>query len=278
MATVIIPAHNEQAVIADTLSSLLTDLPDSVQVVVACNGCTDHTAQAARSVSPRVEVIEIDERSKAAGINAGEAIAGSFPRLVQDADVQLSGRSIALIVDALSASGALMAEPRPRFDLAGSSYPVRAFYRVWLALHGGRPGDIGSGAYGLSEVGRSRFGEYPRIIGDDAYVRAHFHDDEITYASDAVSRIQAPRSTAGLVRIKTRSRLGQWELNDVFPELWGGKRSRTESLLSKASRIPPRVWLDVPTYLGLQVWIRLRAARLYRDFEAYEWERDDRPR
>ena len=277
MATVIIPAHNEQTVIAGTLDHLLQDLDDDpVQVIVVCNGCTDLTAELAREFAPLVEVLELAEPSKTAAINAGESIARSFPHVILDADVALSAESLKAIIDALAAPGALAAEPRPVFDTARSSYPVQAFYRVWLALHGGRPGDIGSGAYAMSETGRSRFGMFPEIIGDDAYARAHFEHDEIIDVTDSESLVRAPRTTRDLVRIKTRSRLGQWELARKYPELWQEKRARTEPLLFKAGGISPRIWLDVPLYLVIQVWIRSRAAALYRNFDDYQWERDDR--
>jgi predicted RNA-binding Zn ribbon-like protein len=275
MATVIVPAYNEQAVIAQTLEELLRGLDsDRVQVVVVCNGCTDKTADRARQFSPPVEVLEIETQSKTAAINAGERVSRGFPHIIQDADVVVSGRAMAAVIGALQAPGALVAEPRPVLRTSESSYPVRAFYRVWVALHGGEPGDVGSGVYGLSEEGRRRFGEFPELIADDAYARAHFASEEIIDVEEARSLVLAPRSVRDLVRIKTRSRLGQRELATVHAELWQRKQASSVSLSTKAARLPAQAWVEVPLYLALQFWIRLRAAEKFRRFESYEWERD----
>lgn len=276
MATVIIPAHNEEVVIVSTLTELLSDgAAESVDVIVVCNGCTDRTVDFAEGFAPRVEVIELDEASKTAAINAGELAAASYPHIVMDADVEMSGSSIATLVGVLDA-GALAAEPAPEFETEHSSYPVRAFYRTWLALHGDRPGDIGPGVYALSEAGRKRFGPFPSVIGDDAYVRAHFAPEEIVVAGDARSRVRAPRTVTGLVRVKSRSRLGQLELARDFPGLWTRKRSSTASMRTKIRALPLRRWVDLPLYVVLAAWVRTRARVMFGSLDEYTWERDER--
>ena len=55
MTQVIIPAHNEAAVIARCLDTLLEPpRPDRLDVVVVANGCTDDTADRARAFGPPV--------------------------------------------------------------------------------------------------------------------------------------------------------------------------------------------------------------------------------
>jgi GT2 family glycosyltransferase len=277
MATIIIPAHNEESVLDETLAALVgSGEAPPFRVVVVCNGCTDGTAGIARRHADRVDVIETSEASKTKAINVGESTADSYPRIVQDADVVLSGESAAQLVRALQAPGALLVEPRPLFETSRSPYPVRAFYRVWLALHGGAPGDIGGGVYGLTEEARSRFGAFPDVIADDAFVRAHFAPDEVTSAEGSTVIVRAPATTAGLVKIKTRSRLGQWEISRRYPQLWMDKRSSTPAITSKARRLPPRLWLDAPIYGALQIAIRLRAASMALRSGPYAWERDRR--
>ena len=59
MISVIIPAHNEAALLGDTLNHLLKDTaPGTLEIVVACNGCTDNTAKIARAFEPSVRVVE----------------------------------------------------------------------------------------------------------------------------------------------------------------------------------------------------------------------------
>ena len=64
------------------------------------------------------------------------------------------------------------------FDLTDRPWAVRAFYEVWSKLPYCRSGMIGSGVYALSEEGRRRFGRFPDITADDAFVRLHFKPAE----------------------------------------------------------------------------------------------------
>ena len=80
------------------------------RVVVACNGCTDGTADVARSFAG-VVVLETAWPSKTAALNLGDEVAEIFPRLYVDADVVLPAASAAAVVDRLSTGPALAARP-----------------------------------------------------------------------------------------------------------------------------------------------------------------------
>lgn len=275
--TVIVPAHDEERVLPRTLAALLEGLPEDVQVLVVPNGCRDRTAELARGFAPRVEVVEVDEASKTAALNAGDAAARAYPRVYLDADIELPGPDLARVLAALE-SGAVAAEPIARLDTRGASPWVRAYYAVWIALHGRVPGDVGCGLYGLSEEGRARFGEFPGVISDDGFVRAHFAPEEIEHVEGAVSVVATPRSLRDLLRIKTRSRLGALQLQRRFPDLWATKRARSSSLAGKVSGLPLHLWPLAPAYALVQLLVRRRAARLSRDLDGYVWERDESSR
>ena len=66
--------------------------PGELDVVVVCNGCTDQTAELARSCGYQVRVVELASASKPAALRIGDAAALAFPRLYLDADVILPGR------------------------------------------------------------------------------------------------------------------------------------------------------------------------------------------
>ena len=63
--TVIVPIHNEAAVLRRSLGGMIEGLPDTIEILAVCNGCTDESADIARSFAPRVEVIELDEAPEA---------------------------------------------------------------------------------------------------------------------------------------------------------------------------------------------------------------------
>lgn len=280
MPSILIPAHDEERVLGATLTAVLDGLDPRVVVVVACNGCRDRTAEVARGFAPRVQVLEIPTPSKVAALNAAEADAPSFPRVYLDADIPIRGVDLMRIVAALEQPGAFAAEPRARFDFAGASVLVRGYYAVWRGLHGGEPGDVGGGLYALSAAGRARFAEFPDVIADDGYVRAHFAPHEIRQVDDAESLVRTPRTLRMLIRVKTRSRLGALELARRFPELWANKRRAGASLRRKIARLPVRLWPLLPPYLLLQSWIGRRARRADRERaqNAYRWARDESTR
>jgi glycosyltransferase involved in cell wall biosynthesis len=275
--SVIVPAHDEERVLPRTLGKLLSGLPLDVQVLVVPNGCRDRTAEVARSFGPRVEVVEVEEASKTAALNAGDSAARGYPRVYLDADVDLSGGDLAKVLATLEA-GAVAAEPVACLETRGASACVRAYYAVWRALHGREPGDVGCGLYALSEVGRARFGAFPSVISDDGFVRAHFAPGEIRHVTEAESVVLTPRSLGGLLKIKTRSRLGALQLEQRFPDLWARKRELGRSLGQKMLGLPVHLWPLLPLYALVQVLVRRRAGRLALDLEGYRWERDESSR
>ena len=63
--SVVIPAHNEEVVLGRGLDGVLSGaLLGEIDVVVVCNGCSDGTADVARSYGDRVRVIETPIPSK----------------------------------------------------------------------------------------------------------------------------------------------------------------------------------------------------------------------
>src|SRR5206468_9477454 len=86
VTSVVIPAHNEAAVIGRLLTAILADAgPDEFEIVVVPNGCTDDTAAVASSFG--VRVVETEVASKVAALRLGDASVKSFPRIYVDADV-----------------------------------------------------------------------------------------------------------------------------------------------------------------------------------------------
>ena len=174
--SVIIPAHNEASVIAKSLRAITTGTSaGELEVIVVCNNCTDDTARIARAFGEPVAVIETDIASKTHALNLGDAAAKAYPRVYVDADVTLSLDSLRTLVAALDNDQVLAAAPMPKdLFLAGTSWAVQAYYRVWMALPYIQEGMMGAGVYAMSRKGRERFGPFPDIIADDGYVRLQF--------------------------------------------------------------------------------------------------------
>ncbi|MEO0477153.1 MAG: glycosyltransferase, partial [Planctomycetota bacterium] len=168
MISIVIPAYNEADVIERCLRAL-TDRPvdGGIEIVVACNGCKDNTAELARRFDESVKVVETQTASKIAALNLGDTHTTAFPRIYLDADVVIDLDTIEAVADVLRTEQALAAAPKMQVDLSRSSWPVRAFYHVWLKQPYHQMGLIGGGFYAVSQAGRARFERFPSIIADD---------------------------------------------------------------------------------------------------------------
>lgn len=220
MISIIIPAHNEAQVIRRCLERVTDGLePGEAEVIVVCNGCSDDTAAVASAFGGPVRVIETSVPSKVNALNLGDEAATGFPRLYMDADIRLDSLAVRRLAEVLEKGPYLAAAPSMSMDLDHASWFVRAFYRVWSAMPYTREGFMGVGAYAMSEAGRRRFGRFPDVIADDGYVRIVFASSERIAVTDCVSVVKGPATLWDLVRIKTRSRLGLFQLRQRFPEL-----------------------------------------------------------
>jgi hypothetical protein len=94
----------------------------------------------------------------------------------------------------------------------------------------------GAGVYGLSEVGRSRFGPYPYITADDLYVDQCFKRSEIEIVGSAAVQVTAPRRTTDLLRILRRNYQGKAE-NNGLPSVPGSTTMSTVRDLARAHSV-----------------------------------------
>ena len=104
---VIVPAHNEEAVVGRTLTALLDGaVPGEFDVLVVCNGCTDRTADRVRAEFPCARVLELSQASKTEAINAGLRATAGAEILLLDADVELTAAAARALVAALRSQDA----------------------------------------------------------------------------------------------------------------------------------------------------------------------------
>ncbi len=278
MISVIIPAYNEEKVIAATLKELIPGAENGeLEVIVVCNGCFDNTADVVASFGTTIRCIETPEPSKTNALNLGDEVASGFPRIYQDADVVLSLDAVRELARVLQFGRFLAAAPRMRMDFKHASWPVRSYYEVWQQLPYVREGMIGTGVFALSEEGRKRFEKFPQVIADDGYIRALFKTHERTSVDSCHSLVRAPATLEGLLKIKTRSRLGRYELKKKFPEfVKNEEKNYGIAMLGLLSQV--RQWCKIPVYMYVNLQARIRAKRYARLCGYTGWERDESSR
>jgi exopolysaccharide biosynthesis WecB/TagA/CpsF family protein len=268
VGAVIIPAHNEAAVLRRTLAALAMPLASgSVEVIVACNGCTDGTEAIAGSFAG-VQVLRVAEASKIAALNAADRVATRWPRVYLDADIELPAEALRATLELLARGGSILcARPRFIYDTDGASWPVRAYYRARNRLPQASASMWGAGVYGMSRQGHDRLGEFPAVTADDCYVDRVFDGTEKTVLSCPPVTVRTPRTTPALVAILRRVYKGNAELSAMHRAGTG----RTVRELARSARGPGSA-LDAVVYAAFA--LRGRRARP----DGVRWERDNSSR
>lgn len=264
--SIIIPANNEAAMIADCLQHVLaSDGPSRAQIIVAANGCTDQTVAIAQGFATtaarrdwQLVVLDLEEGNKLTALNAAEQIATGNSLVYLDADVTVSPpllNQIAKVLDADQpryASGALQFSHSP--SLATRLY-ARTYARVPFIANG-LPG---AGLFAVNRAGRALWGEFPKIISDDTYVRLLFTPDQRV-------RVEAPYQWplvdgfSNLVRVRRRQNAGVEEVAQLYPEVLENDDKLPVTrlqMLKLALRNP----ISFCVYASVQLIVKLRPAQ-----------------
>ena len=272
--TVVIPAHDEEAVIGRCLDAFVHDLHvGEARVVVAANGCRDDTVMIARQF-PDVQVLDLPRASKTAALNAADEALDGFPRIYLDADIVVTAAALRAVVAALDGPGARVAAPRIRFVLEHRPRAVRMFYTVYQQLPYVRDALIGLGFYGLSEAGRERVGRFPDITADDLYVDRMFTGAERSIVDGEFFEVEVPRTLRDLVAVRVRTVRGARALARHEPAVAFASSTRsTVGALGGVVRRDPGMLPSVLVYGGVMVAARLKLAGREHS-GGTPWERD----
>jgi len=266
MISVVIPAHNEALVIGALLDRLDPGVESGdLEVVVVANGCDDETVAVARS--HRVAVVELPLGSKPAALRAGDEVTTCFPRFYVDADISIGSDDLLAMARDLK-GGVVAVAPRLDLDDSGASPAVRSYHRIWVALPSVARSLAGRGCYGLSQVGRGRWGEWPDVVADDGFVNQLFDDDEKRISSIIGSTVRLPTGLSCLISRKRRSHRGNVELESA-----GYAHVISSSAWLRVVWANPRRLVDVPVYLTVTLLVRLLTA-IDRRRGATKWNSD----
>jgi glycosyltransferase involved in cell wall biosynthesis len=226
LMTVIIPANNEESLIGSCLTAVLASdpAPFEIEIIVVANGCTDETVAIARTFTDiahrrgwGMTVLDLPEGGKLNALNAGDRIARGEMRAYLDADVTVSTPLLAQLCATLDRPAPAYASGTLRITAPGGRV-ARAYARLWARVPFMRAGVPGCGLFAVNGPGRARWGAFPAIIADDAFVRLQFSPAE---------RIGVPATYdwpiaddfASLVKVRRRQDRGVKEIAERFPDL-----------------------------------------------------------
>ena len=140
--SVIIPAHNEEDYLEETLQSVARQDYREREIIVVANGCTDHTAERAQGRCDWLIVLQ--EKGLGTARNLGARLARGELLVFLDADTIVEPGALRRIVQAFSsrdAAGTLKGQPSgPRLSYR-LLYGLKNFVHRW-SLHPGSSGVI----------------------------------------------------------------------------------------------------------------------------------------
>jgi glycosyltransferase involved in cell wall biosynthesis len=276
LASVVIPAHNESASIARTLTTLRRGTsPGELEVVVVCNGCTDDTAELVRRTDPAAAVVEIADAGKAGAVRVGNEVARTFPRVHLDADIEITGDSVRALVGSLG-DGVHAAGPRREIPRRGCGRAVRAYYRIWERLPNVSTGLFGRGVVALTAEGQRRVSALPSVMSDDLAVSDAFAPHERRVVEEAVAVVRPPRTIGDLLRRRERVVTGNAQAERA--------RLRRDSSVTRPAdlvgvlRRRPTLAPQMVVFLGVTVVARVRGGLAVRRGDFTTWQRDESSR
>lgn len=269
--SVVMPAHDEEALIERTVRAIASD---GIDLIVVANGCTDATAERARDAGVQLRVIEVSEASKIHALNAGNAVARFAPVAFVDADVTVSGTDLITLARRLKAHPkAEVAAPTMRV-MPSKSWRVRQYYKIWALTEYRNKGHIGSGIYMLTDEGRRRIAELPDIIADDLFVQQHFALDERLTPEDLTFSVDAPGTLASLVKRNTRIAAGNQQFAQLYPELAPPLTGAGAKAILKVVWRRPALWIGFAMYTFVYSAAHRGARRLRKRRSHIDWSRD----
>ncbi|NMR23955.1 glycosyltransferase [Pseudoalteromonas sp. NEC-BIFX-2020_015] len=270
---IIIPAYNERNVIGRTLNPLYDGVINGeYTITIAVNGTSDDSVDFIRREFPQVTCLDIQIGSKTNALNEAEKQAGlGYPRIYMDADVVISYEGILSLIKTLSNSTmSLLASPKAVMNFAHSSVFVKAFYNAWFKTKFYNQQGFGSGVYGLNKAARQCFDVFPNVIADDGFIREVVPQSQQVVDKQCISTVNAPVTLSDLIKIKTRSKLGNLEL----------KRKNlvvNQELMGKRFSIKPSLF-EFLVY-GMVNFIAAKSAEIKaKDIHSYKWQKDESSR
>lgn len=255
--SVILCVHNEESRLAARLENLLSlDWPMDGEVVVVCDGCTDHSAAVARQFGhDRVRVVELPEKSgKPTGINAGVEKSEGDVLVFCDARQQFEPTALRHLVTELGGgnTGAVSGLLRIAKSSDGSSAGFDSYWSLETKLRKWESDwDSSIGCTGaIYALRRECFLPLPAdTVLDDVVIpmQAVMQGRRVGYCVEAVAWDPQPLSPAAEYRRKLRTLAGNFQMLFRHPSWLNPFRNRTwwQLISHKYLRIASPVFLAI---------------------------------
>lgn len=242
---IVIPVRNEAAALRETVPALLTEIEGlPARPVWVCNDCCDDSANVIRALAgPDTAIIVLPRPGKTTALQAGDdALEGLFPRFYLDADVTLSKGGLNALLRPLLDGQADLVAARRIHTAHGVSALSAAMARTWDALPFAQHAAF-LGAVGVSKAGRTNWGRWPDIMGDDGFMAASIAPHRRMMMPQVIASTRPPANFTGWVRMRARWLQGEAELRAMgldAPKADGQRNALLRQMLMPA--YAPGAW------------------------------------
>lgn len=274
--SVIIPAHNEEAVIGDCLAALFASEKGLGQreAIVVANGCNDRTARCARDMAGAaaeagwdLQVLDLPKGGKPGALRAGDAAASGDILAYLDADVTVSPDVMGQLVAQLAGATPRYGSGTPQVAHATTAV-TRAYAGFWTTLPFVTDDVPGFGLFAMNRAGHDRMGAWPDVISDDTFARLSFAPSERHKVAGGYIWPMV-EGWANLVRVRRRQDQGVAEIRARFPALLVNDTVTPPNLVGKLGRalrdplgfvvyVAVALTTRTPLWRNAQIWQRGR--------------------
>ncbi|MEZ8186311.1 glycosyltransferase [Shewanella sp. 5S214] len=269
MISVLIPAYNEEK----TISKLLKEyegLENLYEVIVITNGCSDNTMTEAKKFK-FVKIINLSIGSKVIAINEGIKLISGDRVMIQDADVIIKHESLVNLSNDKNSKEYDFFTLEPKF--IGGSFLVRKFYKFMMLTPVFKKGMVSAGVYIISNKVIDKVFPLPNVISDDGFVKSSLGENNLFKIKNSFSNVLIPNDLYSLVKIKTRSRMGNLQLKHIFgfsPSVKGNEQKKLFLLA-----VNNKEFFSYFIYVLVTIVCRARAFIFIKLSKDDIWERDD---
>lgn len=274
--SIIIPAYNEERLIAARLEHLLIPLNNFCdEIIIVCNGCTDKTASKARFALNRlleinnfdchVIIEELKLGSKTKALNHGIKVSKNPVVVLLDADIDITSDGCAKLVNFLSENNLQAASPAPNFNFCDAHWLNKRFYKVVSASSYNKKHRIAN-VIALSKSAKTELFPLPNVIADDAYIQRVIGESNYRLMSTLSYTFHCPKSVLAMFKVQARIIRGNLELKRKFPTLKPPKNT-----------IPSTNLINKSVFIAIKI-IALVIARYELTFNIEKWHKDESSR
>ncbi|WP_404341327.1 glycosyltransferase [Pseudoalteromonas mariniglutinosa] len=274
--SIIIPAYNEEKLIANKLHQLARSLPkECTEVITVCNGCKDQTYSVAQNAINIIThsgvtqcnflLVQLIQGCKITALNEGVKRSKNNTLILLDADIKILGSECAALVKILNSHSVMAASPKALFNFNNASWLVKKFYSTVSKSSYNQQHRIAN-VIALSPTAVDKLFPLPTVIADDAYIQRTITETHYHVSSELSYHFICPTTLLSTLKVQSRIIRGNLALKKRYPHLKAPK-----------SYLPKLTVIDLAIFTSIKL-MALTIAYIEIKLNVKKWHQDETSR